>query len=63
MVRFTPERYAELRAEADQNGRSLSEQIEHMVEQTRLLRELVGMLKDAFRTAHRRGRDPSQTRT
>ena len=29
MVRFTPERYAELRAEADRQGRSLSEQVEH----------------------------------
>jgi hypothetical protein len=50
-VRFTPERYAELRAEADQNGRSVSEQIEHMVEQTRLLRELADQLKLAFGSA------------
>jgi uncharacterized coiled-coil DUF342 family protein len=45
-VRFTPERHAELQAEADKNGRSLSEQVEHMVEQTRLLRELVGQHKE-----------------
>jgi hypothetical protein len=45
-VRFTPERHAELQAEADQNGRSLSEQVEHMVEQTRLLRELVDQHKE-----------------
>jgi hypothetical protein len=54
-VRFTPERYAELRTEADQNGRSVSEQIEHMVEQTRLLRELVGQLKVAFSGANKDG--------
>jgi hypothetical protein len=52
-VRFTPERYAELRAEADQNGRSVSEQIEHMVEQTRLLRELVGQLKISISSANK----------
>jgi hypothetical protein len=51
-VRFTPERYAELQAEADQKGRSLSEQVEHMVEQTRLLRELVDQLKVAFSSAN-----------
>jgi hypothetical protein len=34
MVRFTPERYAELRAEADGQGRSLSEQVEAMIERT-----------------------------
>ena len=40
-VRFTPERYEELRIEADHNGRSISEQVEYMIEQTRLLRALV----------------------
>ena len=30
-VRFTPERYAELRAQADANGRSVSEQVEYLV--------------------------------
>ena len=50
--RFTPERYEELKAEADQNGRSVSEQIEHMVEQTQLLRDLIGTLKISLRSAH-----------
>jgi hypothetical protein len=36
-VRFTPERYAELRAEADQQGRSLSEQVEYIVEQRKIV--------------------------
>jgi hypothetical protein len=31
-VRFTPERHASLKAEADRNGRSVSEQVEAMVE-------------------------------
>jgi predicted HicB family RNase H-like nuclease len=31
-VRFTPERHAELRAAADQNGRSVSEQVEYLIE-------------------------------
>lgn len=52
-VRFTPERYAELQAEADQNGRSLSEQVEHLVEQTRLLRKLVDTLDAAFSSANK----------
>jgi hypothetical protein len=55
MVRFTPDRYVELRAEADLHGRSLSEQVEHMVEQTRLLRELVGQLKISYNSAHEDG--------
>ena len=44
-VRFTPQLYAELRAEAELHGRSLSEQVEHMVEQNQLLRELVEALR------------------
>ena len=44
-VRFTPQLYTELRAEAELHGRSLSEQVEHMVEQNRLLRELVEALR------------------
>jgi hypothetical protein len=51
-VRFTPERHAELQTEADQRGRSFSEQVEHVVEQRRLLRELVAQLKIAFRSAN-----------
>jgi hypothetical protein len=33
-VRFTPQRYAELQARAAITGRSLSEEVEHRVEQT-----------------------------
>ena len=51
-VRFTPERMQELKTEADRNGRSVSEQIEHMVSQTRLLRDLIGTLKTSLRSAH-----------
>lgn len=32
-VRFTPERYAELKAAADKSGRSVSEQVETMIEE------------------------------
>jgi hypothetical protein len=32
-VRFTPERYAELKATADKAGRSVSEQVEAMIEE------------------------------
>jgi hypothetical protein len=32
-VRFTPERYAELKADADRLGRSVSEQVEALIEQ------------------------------
>src|SRR5215813_5621439 len=34
-VRFTPERYAELKKAADSNGRSVSEQVETMIEDLR----------------------------
>jgi hypothetical protein len=44
-VRFTPERYAALRAEADQHGRSLSEQVEHIVENAARDRELIADLR------------------
>jgi hypothetical protein len=44
-VRFTPERYAELRAEADQNGRSVSEQVEHIVERAVSDRQLIADLR------------------
>jgi hypothetical protein len=45
MVRFTPERYAALRAEADQHGRSLSEQVEHIVERAIFERERIADLR------------------
>jgi|SRR6516164_8921955 hypothetical protein len=32
-IRFTPERYAELKAAADKNRRSVSEQVEAMIEE------------------------------
>jgi hypothetical protein len=44
-VRFTPERYAELRAQADQQGRSLSEQVEHIIENAVRDRELIADLR------------------
>jgi hypothetical protein len=44
-VRFTPERYAELQAEADQNRRSLSEQVEYIVEHAARDRELIADLR------------------
>lgn len=34
-IRFTPERYAELKKEADKNGRSVSEQVEAIIEEQR----------------------------
>lgn len=37
-VRFTPERYAGLQAEASKHGRSVSEQVEHEIEQADTLR-------------------------
>jgi hypothetical protein len=43
-VRFTPERYAELRAEADQQGRSFSEQVEHIVERAISERKLIATI-------------------
>lgn len=33
-VRFTPERYAALKAEADRQGRSISEEVERRIDQT-----------------------------
>jgi hypothetical protein len=39
-VRFTPERYAALKTEADRTGRSLSEQVEAVVEQAATVHEL-----------------------
>jgi hypothetical protein len=33
-VRFTPERYAALKAGADENGRSVSEEVEQRIEQS-----------------------------
>jgi hypothetical protein len=51
-VRFTPERYEELRLEADQNGRSVSEQVEYMVDQTRILRGIVHELRISFSSTH-----------
>jgi hypothetical protein len=44
-VRFTPERYAELQAEADQNRRSLSEQVEYIVENAARDRETIADLR------------------
>jgi len=32
-IRFTPERYAEIKKAADKNGRSVSEQVETMIEE------------------------------
>jgi anion-transporting ArsA/GET3 family ATPase len=51
-VRFTPERYEELRLEADKNGRSVSEQVEHMVEQAGILRGIVNELRISFSSTH-----------
>ena len=47
-VRFSPQRYEMLRLEADQNGRSISEQVEHMVEQTLLLQRLAKSLRTSY---------------
>ena len=43
-VRFTPERIATLKALADRNGRSLSEQVEYIVEDHGRVEELVAKL-------------------
>jgi hypothetical protein len=44
-VRFTAQRIAQLRTEADQNGRSVSEQVEYIVERASSDRELIANLK------------------
>jgi hypothetical protein len=46
-VRFTPERIEMLKALADRNGRSLSEQVEYLVEDHERVEELVAKLARA----------------
>jgi hypothetical protein len=47
-VRFTPKRYADLKAEADLNGRSVSEEVEYRIEQYDTLQNVLATLDTAF---------------
>src|SRR5262249_22126116 len=65
-IRFTPERYAELKNAADENGRSVSEQVESLIEELFHVRTALsaGGASDAtleqqvFRARHRRVSTP-----
>jgi hypothetical protein len=64
-VRFTPERYAELKAVADKNGRSVSEQVEAMIEELHYVQTtLAAMRTDTValeQAVFRRRHDPQHT--
>ena len=47
-VRFTPERYAALKAKAEKAGRSVSEEVEHQIEQLNTLQDTLATLDMAF---------------
>jgi hypothetical protein len=50
-VRFTPERYAALKAEADTNGRSISEEVERRIDESftgKALQDVLATLDMAF---------------
>jgi hypothetical protein len=48
-VRFTPGRYAALKAEAEKNGRSMSEEVEHRVELSFVYGESIRHLLDSIK--------------
>lgn len=49
-VRFTPERYAALKAKAEKAGRSVSEEVEHQIEQLNTVMEMQQQLQDTLAT-------------
>ena len=49
-VRFTPERYAALKAEAEKAGRSVSEEVEYKIEQLSTVMETQRQLQDTLAT-------------
>ena len=44
-IRFTPKRYAEIKKAADSNGRSVSEQVETMIEELHHIRSTLAALR------------------